>query len=514
MISHSKSIKLLAKVGFSLVALGILATLQAQDRKPNVILIYADDLGIGLLSKYGQKHFTTPHIDSLAERGMTMNRYYGNIYCAPARYSLLTGMHNGHKDGDFHSKGGFIIDLDTKEQNPKKWQEKYDAHIASREKAVPIPEGEVFLAEIAQNAGLVTSQFGKLDIGFLTWHERLERHGWDHYVGYYDHKRAHSFYPMYLWKNGAKLPLKGNTRPDAGRGNDRVDEKPGSLGTTYSQDIFIEEIVDFISTNKDKPFFLYHSTQLPHGPVAINELHPEVKNNNALTPSEKMYASMVKMLDDHVGIILAEIKKQGLEDDTLILFTSDNGHETYYRNQKGKSPKGFNKSKTGKKWRTSDGDDTFNGAAGMVGLKRDVYEGGIHCPMFAMWPGKIAPNSSTEHIATHYDVMATLADLLDQPVPEGKDSLSFLPALLGEKDAKEHDWIYLDGFLGDGGALITKELWKLITFKNGDTQLYSLKDDFLEEKDVADQHPEIVQKLKRIAKQQKNKQRADLKALK
>ena len=462
------------------------------------------------MSKYGQKHFTTPQIDSISDNGITMNRYYGSIYCAPARYALLTGMHDGHEGAGSHSKGGFITQLDKTINNPEKWQEKYYTHIAERQKVTFPPEQEVFLAQIAQDAGLVTSQFGKLDIGFLTWHERVTRLGWDHYIGYYDHVRAHGFYPTYLWKNGEKLPLKGNTKSDAGKAKENASEPVKSLGTTYSQDVFLKEIVDFIGENKDKPFFLYHSTQLPHGPTAINALHPEVAKNEDLTFSEKKYASMVKMLDDHVGIILAELKKHGLEDDTLVLFTSDNGHETYYENKRGKLPKQIRKENPDKKWRTSDGDDVFNGAAGMVGLKRDVFEGGVHCPMFAMWPGKIAPGTTTEHLATHYDFMATLADLLDQPLPKGKDSLSYLPALLGKKDAEQHDWIYLQGIGGKSATVITKDHWKFIACKNGEFHLYSLKDDFLEKINVADQHPEKVEELKKVFLSQKMKKRADL----
>jgi len=282
------------------------------------------------------------------------------------------------------------------------------------------------------------SQFGKLDIGFLTWHDRVKRLGWDHYVGYYDHARAHGFYPSYLWKNGNKLPLKGNSSWDAGKASESGQEPVGSHGETYSQDIFIHEILEFIKAHKEKPFFLYHSTQLPHGPVAVNALHPEVANNQNLTLSEKKYASMVKMLDDHVGLILKELKNQGLEENTIIFFTSDNGHETYYQNKAGKLPKrnqnsladGTKTNMTNNKWRTQNGGDIFNGAAGMAGLKWDTLEGGIHCPMFVKWPGKIKPNSSTEHLATHYDFMATIAELIEQDIPKEKNSLSYLPTLL------------------------------------------------------------------------------------
>ena len=281
--------------------------------KPNIILIYADDLGKGMLSHYGQKYLSTPHIDSIAQEGIEFKRYYGSTYCAPARYTLLTGMHDGHKGAGSHTRGGFIKKLDTMHPKENEWQKAYDAYMDSRKKEVPIPQNEVFLANIAKQAGYKTAQFGKLDIGFLTWNERVQRLGWDYHLGFYDHGRAHGFYPMYLWENGQKVPLKGNTNPSAGKASESGNEPVGSHGTTYSQDIFIDGILNFIRENKNEPFFLYHSTQLPHGPVAVNALHPEVANNDELTLSEKKYASMVKMLDDHVGLILKELKKQGLE---------------------------------------------------------------------------------------------------------------------------------------------------------------------------------------------------------
>jgi len=168
----------------------------------------------------------------------------------------------------------------------------------------------------------------------------------------------------------------------------------GSGGETYSQNVFIEGILKYIRENKDKPFFLYHPTQLPHGPVAIPELHPDFAEDERLTLGEKKYASMVKMLDDHVGLIMAELKKQGIDEKTVVFFTSDNGHELYYGSKseyKAQTlPDGSKANLTDKKWRTATDGDIFNGAGGRAGLKRSGYQGGIQCPMIARWPGRIA----------------------------------------------------------------------------------------------------------------------------
>ncbi len=488
-----------------------------ENHHPNIILIFADDLGMGMLSHYGQTHLTTPNIDSIAKEGISFKRFYGSTFCAPSRYTLLTGMHDGHQGAGSHTPGSFIKKLDKTTQDPDQWEAVYNKHLDERKKRIVIPDSELFLAQVAKKAGYTTAQFGKLDIGFLTWHDRIKRLGWDHYVGYYDHARAHGFYPRYLWKNGEKLPLKGNTKWDAGKASENGNEPVGSHGETYSQDIFISEILDFIRTHKEKPFFIYHSTQLPHGPVAVNKLHPEVADNPDLTLSEKKYASMVKMLDEHVGLILKELKDQGIEDNTIVMFTSDNGHETYYENKKKKLPKKNKKlltdhsksNMTNNKWRTSNGGDIFNGAAGMAGLKWDTLEGGIHCPMFIKWPAKIKPNSNSEHLATHYDFMATLADLTGQSIPKEKNSLSYLPTLTGAKEQPTHDWIFVNFGRATKGTVITKDHWKLIQLKNGSFQLYSLKDDFKEEVNVEKQHPEIVKKLKSIFLKEQGKLRPD-----
>ncbi|MCK5942399.1 MAG: sulfatase-like hydrolase/transferase, partial [Planctomycetes bacterium] len=264
--------------------LALAGTSAAQDR-PNVVLIMADDLGMGMLGHYGQKVVTTPNIDRLAAEGIAFTNYHGNTFCAPARASLLSGLHDGRRGVGSHTPGGFLVrlerqlaDIDDPKERAEHRRRRYDAHIARRAAATKIPDDTLLLGQVAQLAGYRTAQFGKLDAGFLTWHERVRRHGWDHYVGYYDHVRAHCFYPPYLWKNGARLPLAGNTSADAGKRSERGREPVGEGGETYSQDVFLRELLAFLRDHArhhaDQRFFLYHSTQLPHGPVAVEALHP------------------------------------------------------------------------------------------------------------------------------------------------------------------------------------------------------------------------------------------------
>lgn len=487
----------------------------AQTDCPNVILIYADDLGIGLLGCEGQQLIETPHIDRLAEEGMRFNNYYGGVLCAPARRTLLTGMHDGRKGGWGHNAAGLLVQLDRAKTPEKECLERLNAYVEKT--ATPIADNEVLLAQIAQKAGYTTAQFGKLDDGFLTNHKRVKRYGWDFYEGYFSHVRCHGFYPPYLWRNGEKFYLEGNTMADCGKTSEKGDEPVGYGGKTYSQNVFLEGILKFIREHKDERFFLYHPTQLPHGPVSIPELHPDFAVHPTLTLAEKKYASMVKMLDDHVGAIMRELKELGLDEKTLVIFTSDNGHELYYgpkRTFPKKLLNGEAANLTDKKWRTLECGDVFDGAGGRAGLKRSAYQGGMQCPLIARWPGRISPGTESDHLSAHYDFMATLADLLGVKAPAGKDGVSYLPTLLGKPQKATHDYIVVNNGFNRMGrtALIAREGWKLVEIdrKQNHFQLYDLNKDNEERHDLAALHPERVATLKDILMSELDSPRPDL----
>lgn len=483
--------------------------------KPNVILIYADDLGIGMLGSYGQKLVKTPHLDRLASEGMKFNNYYGGVLCAPARWTLLTGMHDGRDGGWKHNGSGLLIKNDTKKITPTETDKALDDYV--KKSSVPIPEDEIFLAQVAQKAGYQTAQFGKLDVGFLTNHDRVTRFGWDFYEGYYSHGRCHGFYPPYLWRNGERFALEGNHKVNCGKMSEKGNEPVGSGGETYSQEVFIEGILRYIRENKEKPFFLYHPTQLPHGPVAIPEIHPDFVDRENLSLAEKKYASMIKMLDDHVGLIMQELKRQGLDEKTVVIFTSDNGHELYYGPKKTfpqRGPDNKKRNLTDHKWRTSECGDVFDGAGGRAGLKRAAYQGGMQCPLIVRWPGRIKPQTESNLLSAHYDFMATLADLLQVDLPKGKDSISYLPTLLGQPQTKEHPYVIVNnGFARMGRtALIGSDGWKLVEIdrEKDEFQLYQISKDNEERHDLAAQHPERVAALKEILLREIDSIRPDL----
>ncbi len=467
---------------------------------PNVIFIYADDLGRGLLSHEGQEIIKTPHIDNLAEKGVRFENAYGCMFCAPARASLLTGFHDCHANKWEISRGGLYQKISTGESTREEIEFSYDQQFGE------VDANEVFLAEVFKKAGYVTAEVGKLDWGFGTTHKQMKRHGWDYYYGYFDHVRCHGFYPPFLFENGEMIMIDGNTRADCGKTSER-DENGGYEDRwntegkkTYSQNLFLDKIINFIQDHKDTTFFLYHPTQLPHGPTAIPEIHADFESNPDLTEIEKAYASMVKMLDDHVGVIVDELKKQGIYENTILIFSGDNGHEIYYPS-KGKIDKPVRNMQTGEKfdqvhtkYYSELAGDVFNGNDGMAGMKRDNWEGGVRVPLIYHWPGNIVGGKTISKVVANYDLMSTFSDLLGVEIPSEKDGVSYLPALFGAQTKEEHDFVVFASF--QGPALVTQDGWKLRYYGSKDLyQLYYLPDDYREENDIADKHSEKVAQL-------------------
>ena len=472
-------------------------------KRPNVIYIYADDMGKGMLSAYGQKQFTTPHIDRLIQQGTSFENAYGCMLSAPARASLLTGYHDCHADKWNISQGGqFMVDMaDT-------------AQIASKEmeldaKNVSLPAGDYYLPQVFKQAGYVTAQIGKLEWGFTATRKQMREHGWDYYYGYLDHIRCHGYYPTFLFDNGSIVEIGGNTHRDGGKSIEgeteaTLKERWNREGKeVYSQDIFLDHILSYIRENKDRPFFLYHPTQLPHGPVAIPSIHPELANNSQLTTLEKEYASMVKLLDDNVGAILAELERLGIADHTIVVFSSDNGHEIYYA-QKGRCEKPYRNMTTGKlfdnytdKYYSTESGDVFNGNADMAGLKRSNLEGGIHIPLVFYCKGLIPQGKVSSALVSNYDFLPTMADWLKVPLRTHKDGESFLPSLLHNRQPKAGKYLIFSS--NEGPAMIQSDGWKLRSYLQKNVyELYYLPEDMQERNDLSHKYPERVEEMKRI----------------
>ena len=467
--------------------------------KKNIIYIYADDLGRGMLSCYGQKHFKTPNIDRLAQEGRRFMNAYGCAVCAPARASLLTGYHDCHAGKWSYTAAGIYKDISTGKRTAEDIRELIN-NTSFNERS-----DEVFLADVAKQAGLVTGQIGKLEWGFATTPERLAKHGWDYHYGYYDHVRCHGFYPPFLWENGEMIEIEGNDHANCGvtyvnetvENRMRIKDEGGRA--VYSQDLFNEKITEFIVSNKDKPFFLYHPSQLPHGPTAVPEVHPGVKDVEALSQWEKEYASMILRLDDTVGMIYKLLEENNIIDNTMIIFASDNGHECTYYTEEGRCS-GAEKTLDGRiidnidlNYTTELVGDVFNGNDGLSGKKKFSLEGGARIPFIVRYPGDLSKGSISDHLLANYDTMATVADFLDVPLAEWKDGISFLPELKNSEQPK-HEYVVFAGSLGP--ALVTSEGWK-VRYLPGlrKFQLFYLPDDYREENNLCDDNPEQLKKI-------------------
>lgn len=490
-----------------LLLLFCLPIAHANQEQPNIILIYADDLGIGLLGHEGQKIIKTPNIDRLANEGIRFNNAYSNMLCAPARASLLTGFTDVRSPGFSYSKGKIYQGISTDGLSVAQVTNALDATFP------PTPKEQVFLAQIVKEAGYKTAQFGKLDWGFATTPKRLKRHGWDYHLGYMDHVRAHGFYPPFLFENGELKPIAGNTLASGGKSlesqaQQAYIERWNRIGKqVYSQDIFVNSILDYIRSADDQPFFLYFPTQLPHGPVAIPAVHPDFVNDKRLTQIEKEYASMVKRLDDDVGRILDELKKQNIDDNTLVIFTSDNGHEIYYA-QQGRAEKPYRDITTGQlfdnyqsKFYSERAKDVFNGNGGRAGLKKSNLQGGVNVPLIARWPSKIPSGSVSNRLVASYDMLPTLAELVNFQENLAVDGLSYYQALLGQKPdnehQKEHDYIVYGSF--EGPMLVTNDGWKIRShLKKNVFELFYLPEDKAEVNDLSKRHPNKLKQLKKL----------------
>ncbi len=449
---------------------------------PNIIYIYADDLGYGELGSYGQKHIKTPNLDQLARDGMRFTQHYaGSPVCASSRATLMTGKHTGSGQiKDNHSMGGSFRDDNEKGQ-------------------LPLKAGTFTVAKMLKKAGYKTAAIGKWGLGGPNTEGVPSKHGFDHFFGYLDQKQAHNYYPTHLWRNNERVAL-NNTwmhphQKFTGDPNN-PDDYEKYKGKDYAVDHMTTEAERFIDNNKENPFFLYLAYPLPHVALQVPDealaMYEEAFPENPPYLGDKMYlphakpraayAAMITLMDTHIGRILAQLKALGLDDNTLVMFASDNG-PTY----------------------VSGVDVTFfNSTDGLRGLKGSVYEGGIRTPMIARWPGKITANTTTHHISAVWDLMPTLGELLQLDYPDDIDGQSFLPTLLGNAQPahKPLYWEYHGG-KWRGAQAVRMGKWKGVRLGgHNDAEapiaLYDLQRDRSETTDIAGQHPGIVKKIAAI----------------
>lgn len=434
---------------------------------PNIVYILADDLGYGDLSCYGQSNFETPNIDKLAENGIKFTQHYsGSTVCAPSRSTLLTGQHTGHTP----IRG-------NKELKP--------------EGQYPLSADAITLAEILKEAGYATGAFGKWGLGGPGSEGDPNMQGFDEFYGYNCQRIGHHYYPWHMWHNQEKVMLEANK---------------GIARGTYAPEVIHDHALQFMEANKDKPFFMYYPSIIPHAELFAPEKYiakyrgkflPEKNYKGVDDPenesfkvmaygsqpeSHAAFAAMIDYLDMQVGEIVAKLKELGVYDNTLIIFTSDNGPHQ----EGGADP------------------DYFNSNGELTGYKRDLYEGGIRVPMIAVWDGRIKAETESDHPSAFWDVLPTVAEMSGISTPENIDGISFLPTLLGKEQAK-HDYLYWEFHERGGRQALRKGDWKLVRYNvlKSDkitTELYDISSDIAEQNNVAEQNPQLVKELLELMK--------------
>ncbi|MEO5995163.1 MAG: arylsulfatase [Chitinophagaceae bacterium] len=458
-------------------------TAKASKNKPNIIYIYADDLGYAELGCYGQKKIKTPNLDLMAKQGMRFTQHYtGTPVCAPARCMLMTGKHGGHSyiRGNYEM-GGFADSLEAGQ--------------------MPLPEGTFTVAKMMKNAGYATALTGKWGLGMNNTTGSPLKQGFDYYYSYLDQKQAHNYYPSHLWEND-KWDTLHNPYMNVHKKIDSLKATDTDFdyfkGRVYAPAKMTEKALAFIEKHRQAPFFLYMPYTIPHvslqapdkyvqqyiGSFDEQPYYGQQSYASAKYPYST-YAAMITFLDEQVGIIMKKIKALGLDENTLIMFSSDNGTT-------------FN---GGVNYRF------FNSVDGLRGLKMDVYEGGIREPFIARWPGTIPAGKTSTLVSIQYDLMATLAELTHQKIPN-TDGISFLQELKGNsKDQKKHDYLYFEYPEKGGQVAIRLNDWKGVRLNvrlnpKAPWQLFNLKTDRNEITDVASQHPELLQQFDAIVKKE------------
>ncbi|MDR6562043.1 MULTISPECIES: arylsulfatase [unclassified Arcicella] len=435
-------------------------------RRPNIIFILADDLGYGDIGVNGQKLIKTPNIDKLAKQGVRFTQFYaGTSVCAPSRSSLLTGKHTGHT----YIRGNKGVDPEGQE---------------------PIADSVLTVAEVLQKAGYQTAAFGKWGLGPVGSVGDPNKQGFDQFFGYNCQTLAHRYYPNHLWENGKKIILEANQ-------NLRENKE-------YAPDIIQQKALDFVDhREKDKPFFLFLPYILPHAELLVpnDSIFEYYKSKSAEKPYKgndygvkatkggytsqeyphAAFAAMVSRLDLYVGQILDKLKQEGLDKNTLVIFTSDNGPHK----EGGADP------------------DFFNSGGGFKGYKRDLYEGGIREPFIARWTNVIKPNSQNNHIGAFWDLLPTFSELAGVKVAKNIDGLSFAPTLKGNKAQQKHAYLYWEFHENGGVQAVRQGNWKAVKLNasvnpKGAIELYDLAKDPKESKNLAKQYPDKVKELSKL----------------
>ena len=450
-----------AAVALSLLAAAAPGAAASADR-PNVIFILADDLGYGDLGSYGQTVIQTPALDRMARQGIRFTQFYaGATVCAPSRSVLMTGQHTGHTHVRGNAPGPDMT-------------------------AQSLRDEDVTVAEVLKSAGYSTGLFGKWGLGEVGLEGHPLKQGFDAFFGYLNQVHAHNYYPEFLWRGMERAPLRNKV--------ERVSRVYGGFTggwaterNEYSHDVIMREAMAWVQERKDSPFFLYLALTIPHA----NNEGTRATGDGAEVPEYGIYdwedwpnpdkgqAAMITRMDRDVGTLLERLAELGIEEKTLVMFSSDNGPHNESNHDLLK----------------------FHPSGKLRGTKRDLYDGGIRVPFLAWWPGTIQPGRVSDHIGYFGDLMATVSELAGVDTPKNTDSISFAPTLLGKPgEQKEHEYLYWEFYEGGSAQAVRLRQWKGVRkpMLTGRVELYDVTRDASEKYNVARNHPEVVEKIERI----------------
>lgn len=487
--------KSISLIGGTLLLSTLTANGQKKNTQPNILFILCDDMGYGDLGCYGQPFIRTPHIDTMANEGMRFTQAYaGSPVSAPSRASFMTGQHSGHcevRGNKEYWKNVPIVLYGQNQEYSIVGQHPYDSD-------------HVILPEIMKDNGYTTGMFGKWAGGYEGSRSTPDKRGIDEYYGYICQFQAHLYYPNFLNRYSKALGDTGVVRVVMDENIKYPMYGPDyQKRPQYSADMIHQKALEWLDQQDDKqPFFGILTYTLPHAELVqpedsiLNEykakFNPdkefkgsEGSRYNAITHTHAQFAGMITRLDYYVGEVLKKLKEKGLDENTLVIFSSDNGpHEE------------------------GGADPTFFGRDGKLrGLKRQCHEGGIRIPFIARWPGHIPAGKVNNHICAFYDLMPTFCEVIGIKDYEKKyrnkekevdyfDGISFAPTLLGKKKQKKHDFLYWE-FDETDQIAVRMDDWKMVV-KKGTPFLYNLKTDIHEDTDIALQHPDVVEKMKAI----------------
>jgi arylsulfatase A-like enzyme len=417
---------------------------QVQTKKPNIIFILADDLGYGDLGCYGQEKIKTPNLDKLAAQGLRFTQAYaGSTVCAPSRCALMTGLHTGH----CRIRGNANV---------------------------PLEQQDTVVGVLLKALGYITGLIGKWGLGEADSSGAPNKQGFDYFFGFVNQGHAHNYYPDFLWRNTDKVPIPANVQ---------LKKNVAAKKVVYAHDLFTEEALQFIEKNKAGPFFLYLAYTIPHanneaGKIEGMEVPSDEPYSKEPWPQpQKNHAAMITRMDRDIGRLMDRLRDLGLEDNTIVFFSSDNGPH-----QEGGGNPFF-----------------FRSSGPLRGFKRSLHEGGVRVPLIVRWPGKLPAGKTTDQIFAFWDFLPTVLELAGGKAPDKIDGISIAPTLLGQGQQKQHDFLYWEFHEGGFQQAIRMGDWKAVREKQGGPlELYDLSKDVGEAQNIAAANADVVQRLEKL----------------